>query len=115
MVDFPIRNLDITQFTSDAAFVKEQLKLETAYNLHGIVNHYGTLGFGHYVSYSKNAFDDKWYRYDDLYREEVTEDKINKESAYLLFYVRKDLDGKGLAQVMPNIESDYFAGKPVKI
>ena len=84
------------------------------YDLHGMVNHYGTLGFGHYVSYTKNHNDSKWYRYDDLYREEVTEDQLHKESAYLLFYVRKDLDSKLLEQVMPNIEDEYFAGKPVK-
>jgi len=64
--------------------------------LHGIVNHYGQLGFGHYVSYARNPFEEKWYRYDDLYREEVNEDQINKESAYLLFYVRKDMDSKTL-------------------
>ena len=84
------------------------------YNLHGVVNHYGTLGFGHYVSFTRNPFDQKWYRYDDLVREEVTEEELHKESAYLLFYIRKDLETKNLATVMPNIESDVFAGKPVK-
>ena len=79
------------------------------------MNHYGQLGFGHYVSYTRNPFEEKWYRYDDLNREEVNEDQINKESAYLLFYVRKDLDTKELSQVMPNIEKDHFAGKPIKI
>ena len=79
------------------------------------MNHYGQLGFGHYVSYTKNPFEDKWYRYDDLYREEVNENQINKESAYLLFYVRKDMDSKDLSQVMPDIEKDYFVGKPIKI
>lgn len=85
------------------------------YDLHGIVNHYGTLGFGHYVCYTKNPFDAKWYRYDDLIREEVSEEHIHKESAYLLFYVRKDLESKELEQVYPNIEHDYFAGKPIKL
>ena len=83
--------------------------------MHGVVNHFGTLGFGHYVSYTRNPFDDKWYRYDDLYREEVTEDKINKDSAYLLFYIRKDVENKELQAIMPNIETDYFAGKPIKL
>ena len=74
LVDFPIRNLDMTGFTSDYRFINDQFQIESTYNLHGIVNHYGTLGFGHYVSFVRNPFDDKWYRYDDLYREEVTED-----------------------------------------
>lgn len=85
------------------------------YDLHGMVNHYGTLGFGHYVSYTKNHFDQKWYRYDDLSREEVSEDQLHKASAYLLFYVRKDIETKQFEQIMPNIEREYFAGKPVKI
>jgi len=55
------------------------------------VNHYGSLGFGHYVSFAKNSFNEKFYKYDDLSREEVSEEAIHKESAYLLFYVRKDL------------------------
>ena len=86
----------MTQFMSDAEFVKKELQIEPSYNLHGVVNHYGHLGFGHYVSYTKNPFDQKWYRYDDLSREEVDEKQINKESAYLLFYVRKDIEAKTL-------------------
>lgn len=97
MVDFPIRNLDISQFVSDPGFIKKYFNIEPTYNLHGIVNHFGQLGFGHYVSYTRNHFEDKWYRYDDLYREEVNENKINKESAYLLFYIRKDMETKDLA------------------
>ena len=88
LVDFPIRNLDLTAFCSDASFIRETLQIEPLYNLHGIVNHYGTLGFGHYVSFTRNPFDQKWYRYDDLNREEVQEEELHKESAYLLFYVR---------------------------
>ena len=91
------------------------MQLSTVYNLHGIVNHFGTLGFGHYISYTKNPFDNKWYRYDDLVKGEVEEGEIHKESAYLLFYMRKDLESKDLRQVMPNIENDFFAGKPIKI
>ena len=78
-----------------------------------MVNHYGTLGFGHYISFTKNAFDGKWYKYDDLNREEVSEEKLHKESAYLLFYIRKDVLDKGLMDVVPNIETDYFPGKPI--
>lgn len=105
----------MTQFCSDAKFIKEKLQVEPMYNLHGIVNHYGTLGFGHYVSYTQNPFDGKWYRYDDLIREQVAEEDLHKESAYLLFYVRKDLASKELDQVFPNIENEYFAGKPIKL
>lgn len=79
------------------------------------MNHYGTLGFGHYVCYTKNPFDGKWYRYNDLVREEVTEEELHKEAAYLLFYIRKDVDGRELESLFPNIEKDVFIGKPVKV
>ena len=122
LVDFPIRNLDMSGFSCYGSspdgqkFLREELKVDAPlYDLHGMVNHYGTLGFGHYVSYTKNHFDEKWYRYDDLYREEVSEDQLHKASAYLLFYVRKDIALKNLAQVMPDIEREYFPGKPVKL
>lgn len=115
LVDFPIRNFNATQYCSDAKFLKDTLEIEPLYDLHGIVNHYGTLGFGHYVSFVRNQFDDKWYRYDDLSREEVSEDQLHKESAYLLFYVRKDLQEKALSDIMPNLEHEFFAGKPVRI
>jgi len=85
------------------------------YNLHGIVNHYGSLGFGHYVSFVKNQFDEKWYRYDDMTREEVSESELHKESAYMLFYLRQDIISKNLEDLMPNIQKDFFVGKPVKL
>lgn len=31
-----------------------------------------------------------------------------------MFYIRKDLASKSLAEIYPNIESDIFIGKPVK-
>ena len=72
------------------------------------------MGFGHYISFTKNPFDQKWYKYDDLNKEEVSEEKIHKESAYLLFYIRKDVIEKDLTQLFPNIEKDFFPGKPIK-
>ena len=60
----------------DIDFVNNKLELETKYDLHGVVNHYGTLGFGHYVSFTRNPFDQKWYKYDDINAEEVSEEKI---------------------------------------
>ena len=93
----------MTAFTTDSRFIIEELKIDPSYNLHGVVNHYGTLGFGHYVSYTRNPFDNKWYNYDDRYREEVSEETINKESAYLLFYIRKDIENKDLSMILPNI------------
>jgi len=89
--------------------------VEPLYDLHGTVNHYGgKLLSGHYVSFVRSSFDGIWSKYDDSNRTEVSEDKLEKESAYLLVYVRKDLEQKSVNDVMPNIKEDFFPGKPVK-
>jgi hypothetical protein len=102
------------QFMPDSKFSSEHDMPLSHYDLHGVVNHYGSLGFGHYVSFTKNAFDNNWYKYDDNIREQVKEEEIEKESAYLLFYVRKDIPDKDVSQILPNIEESVFLGKPVK-
>jgi len=33
----------------------------------------------------------------------------------MLFYVRKDLQEKAVSDIMPDIEKDFFAGKPVRV
>jgi len=33
------------------------LDISTQYDLVGVINHYGSLSFGHYVSMSKNPYD----------------------------------------------------------
>jgi ubiquitin C-terminal hydrolase len=33
------------------------------YNCYGVINHYGSMHFGHYTAYAKN--NGKWYCYDD--------------------------------------------------
>ena len=113
-VDFPIRNLDLQAYFADLKFATQELGLKTQYDLHGVVNHFGTLGFGHYVSFVKNSFDKKWYKYDDTNREQVSEDKIHKESAYLLFYVRRDLAEQSITNIVPQLQNDFFPGKPIR-
>lgn len=78
-----------------------------------MINHFGSLHFGHYISIVKNFQENKWYKYDDSHRSQISEDQIQKESAYILFYIRKDLQNKTLDDILPNIK-DFFPGKPVK-
>ena len=56
-----------------------------------MINHFGTLHFGHYIAIVKNMSEGKWYKYDDSTRSQISEDQIPKESAYILFYIRKDV------------------------
>ena len=78
-----------------------------------MINHYGNLSFGHYISIVKNFQDGKWYKYDDSARIPIPEEQIQKDFAYILFYVRKDLAHKNLNDIMPSIK-ELFPGKPVK-
>lgn len=59
------------------------------YDLHGVVNHMGVMGGGHYVSYVKNSFDGSWLCFNDQEVRELDQSQVETRFAYLLFYVRK--------------------------
>jgi ubiquitin C-terminal hydrolase len=52
------------------------------YELFGVVNHFGSMTFGHYIAYVKK---NDWVTYDD---EKVKKCNVNGDNAYLLFYKR---------------------------
>jgi ubiquitin carboxyl-terminal hydrolase 4/11/15 len=35
------------------------------YDLYGVVNHYGSMGAGHYTAYCQNFLNKKWYEFND--------------------------------------------------
>lgn len=35
------------------------------YNLVSVVNHYGSMGGGHYTAFGRNKDDKQWYNFDD--------------------------------------------------
>lgn len=114
-VDFPLKNLDIGPFVASPDFLKSE-GIETKYDLHGIVNHYGTLTFGHYTCYVKNHFDQQWYLYDDHKCTRLqSEQNLLRDAAYILFYTRKDIADKKVADIFPRIEDSLFPGRPVRV
>lgn len=115
MVEFPVRNLDLTNLVVSKSPIesfnirKEEFmdennqllqkresttfewpeKKPLKYNLFGVINHYGSMHFGHYTAYAKN--EDKWYCYDDSNVTPIQEEsKVVTEAAYVLFYERLD-------------------------
>jgi ubiquitin C-terminal hydrolase len=68
LVEFPLYNLDLSTFVTDQQKFLEEQGVNLKYDLYGIVNHYGSLSFGHYVSIVKNLEENKWYKYDDSAR-----------------------------------------------
>ncbi|XP_076452524.1 ubiquitin carboxyl-terminal hydrolase 32-like isoform X2 [Babylonia areolata] len=87
------------------------------YDLYAMSCHTGIMGGGHYVAYSKNP-NGKWYCYNDSSCKEVAEDQLDTNSAYILFYERRNIDfskfmpdttGKepDLAEIDDEFESDF--------
>ena len=75
--------------------------IKTEYQLYGVVNHLGALGGGHYTAYCKNAIDGHWYSYDDDRVRLIEETQIVTTNAYLLFYIRSDMENKSIIDLYP--------------
>ncbi|CAJ1425880.1 unnamed protein product [Effrenium voratum] len=58
------------------------------YRLYAVVNHTGTLSFGHYTAYCKvgEGSDRKWYYFNDASVTAANEADVVSDQAYLLFY-----------------------------
>ena len=68
----------------DCGFDKEPM-----YNLFAIVNHSGSIDFGHYHSYIKFKNSEDFYDFNDSTVTNIGKDIDNFPYAYGLFYVRK--------------------------
>lgn len=83
-IDFPINDLDLTDFISPYN------KKEAKYELYGIVQQHGSLSGGHYIACCKNAINNNWYEFDDSHVTYIETSKLESElissDAYILFY-----------------------------
>jgi hypothetical protein len=61
------------------------------YDLYAVTNHLGGSGAGHYIAYVKAQHDQQWYCFDDESTREMDESAVQSASAYLLFYMRRDV------------------------
>lgn len=86
LVDFPIENLDLTQYFHPSE------KNNWIYSLYAVNYHSGTTTNGHYWSSCYNL-DNNWYIYNDENTSKYINDKnIVTNEAYILFYYRKYLN-----------------------
>lgn len=88
-IKFPMNNL---------SFDKNYCEYNThdhKYSLYGVIQHMGSLSGGHYVSFTKNPINNKWYYYNDNNIVHVPDDKIEDQllssNNYILFYMRDKL------------------------
>ncbi|NXS69905.1 UBP31 hydrolase, partial [Pandion haliaetus] len=66
------------------------------YDLYAVCNHHGTMQGGHYtgkypaiLAYCKNSVDGQWYCFDDSDVQQLSENEVCKQTAYILFYQRR--------------------------
>jgi ubiquitin carboxyl-terminal hydrolase 8 len=84
VIDFPIDNLDLSQFV--CGYKPTSYK----YDLFGVCNHSGGLLGGHYTAYVRNTHNE-WIHYNDTRWEIVQNPKdIITAKAYCLFYRKKN-------------------------
>ncbi|XP_049620770.1 ubiquitin carboxyl-terminal hydrolase 8-like [Suncus etruscus] len=79
-VDFPLENLDLSQYVIDS---NNNLK---KYNLFSVSNHYGGLNRGHYTAFCKNAAKQCWFKFDDHEVSYIPTSSVKSSAAYILFY-----------------------------
>ena len=102
VVRFPITDLDIREFVEEAK-PDEEYK----YDLFAIANHYGSMGFGHYVAFAKNHFTNRWHEFNDSSVSEKREDDLVSSSAYVLFYRKKGTENKDYSELYEKKFKDY--------
>lgn len=110
MISFPLYDLDLSRYVH---FVQPGTCY--LYDLFGIVNHFGTMQNGHYLSYVKNERTGEWLQYDDSKCTPLTESQVHTTAAYILFYRRKDLSKHSLTHIVPTLNLSKFPGMPVHI
>ena len=71
------------------------------YDLFAVVNHFGALGGGHYVTYAKDRERDVWFRFDDGAVSRIEESKVVSSSAYMCFYERRGLSASAGVDACP--------------
>jgi ubiquitin C-terminal hydrolase len=72
---------------------------ESLYDLYAVVHHLGALTGGHYVASVRTNTDGKWKLFNDALVTEISSRDIIDASAYILFYVRRDVKNAPLSDL----------------
>jgi len=70
---------------------------EKLYDLYGVVHHQGALSGGHYVASLKSDVDGQWRLFNDAQVYEIHSKDVVDSSAYILFYMRRDVADQKLS------------------
>jgi ubiquitin carboxyl-terminal hydrolase 8 len=93
LVDFPTDCLDLGAYLP--AIEENQMcdpSVPALYDLFGVINHFGTLGFGHYTAlarkWDESSLSTAWTLFDDSNTRRIKESVVSP-AAYVLFYRRR--------------------------
>ncbi len=75
-------------------------RYESLYDLYAVVHHLGALSAGHYVASVKDK-DGQWHYFNDNQVCAIDEKNLVSTSAYILFYIRRDMRGISIDDVYP--------------
>mmetsp|Transcript_34467 Transcript_34467/g.73426 ORF Transcript_34467/g.73426 Transcript_34467/m.73426 type:complete len:880 (-) Transcript_34467:214-2853(-) len=100
VVTFPVtKHLDMSPF------LDEPPPHSVEYRLVGLIQHIGSMGGGHYVSYCQHKRKtQEWFEFDDLQVRAVSADVVEKAEPYVLFYQR--LPSKAARAERQNFKTD---------
>jgi len=85
LVNFPLENLDLSQF------ITGPVDVPPIYDLYAIANTYGRLGGGHSSTFALHRDYHQWYFVDDSRVVTTNPSALITNGAMLLFYKRKDI------------------------
>lgn len=70
---------------------KDGGRSEMLYDLYGVIHHQGALSGGHYVASIKSEIDGQWRLFNDAQIYEIHARDVVDPTAYILFYIRRDV------------------------
>jgi ubiquitin carboxyl-terminal hydrolase 4/11/15 len=90
MVNFPLTGLDLSKHhlaASSGTSDSSSNSSNSVYDCISVVNHYGSLGGGHYTAYALR--DGEWLEFDDSRVSRTTPAEVVSKAAYILVYRRR--------------------------
>lgn len=87
-ITYPLTKLNISSIISPLN--KDTTKCYE-YDLYAVINHTGDMNAGHYYTYCLDEQTNKWYVYNDAHVQEISVNSVVNQSAYMLFYIRRDM------------------------
>eukprot|EP00826_Nyctotherus_ovalis_P064575 TRINITY_DN9475_c0_g3_i1.p1 TRINITY_DN9475_c0_g3~~TRINITY_DN9475_c0_g3_i1.p1 ORF type:complete len:220 (-),score=59.34 TRINITY_DN9475_c0_g3_i1:76-690(-) len=103
-VSFPLKGLDLEKYVKNS-------DIKPSYNLCAVSNHFGSIASGHYTAFAWNKVRRGWYNFDDTNVTRMTESKVCTSAAYVLFYVRQDIEMQvDYSKIKQGLSGVYRAG-----